>query len=47
MPSDVVVDDGVIRFPAASEQHDGNYLCTASNVVGSDQKTATVTVRSG
>ena len=47
MPDDVVVDDGVLRFLAASMQHEGEYLCTALNVVGSDQQTATITVRSG
>jgi len=47
MPSDAVIDDGVLRFHAASVQHEGQYLCTALNVVGSDQQTATVTVRSG
>jgi len=47
MPDDVVIDDGVLRFPAATKQHEGEYLCTALNVVGSDQQIATVTVRSG
>ena len=47
MSSDAVIDNGVLRFRAASVQHEGEYLCTALNVVGSDQRTATVTVRSG
>jgi len=47
MPRDAIIDNGVLRFRAASEQHDGQYLCTALNIAGSDQQTATVTVRSG
>lgn len=47
LPNDAVVENGVLRFHSASVQHEGEYLCTALNVIGSDQKTATVTVRSG
>jgi len=47
MPSDAIIDNGVLRFRAVSVQHEGQYLCTAVNVVGSDRQTATVTVRSG
>ena len=47
MPSDVVIDGGVLRIPAATVQHGGEYVCTALNVVGSDRLTATITVRSG
>jgi len=47
MPVDAVMDNGLLRFRAASADHGGEYLCRASNAVGSDQQTATVTVRSG
>lgn len=47
MPGDAIIDNGVLRFRAASVQHEGQYLCTAVNVVGSDRQTATVRVRSG
>ena len=47
MPRDAIIDDGVLRFRSASVQHEGEYLCTALNVVGSDQQTAIIRVRSG
>jgi len=47
MPEDVIVEDGVLRFDAASVQHEGEYFCTAINIIGSDRQTATVRVRPG
>ena len=39
-----MVDNGLLRLRAASVEHGGEYLCTALNVVGSDQQSATLTV---
>jgi len=47
VPHDAVIDNGVLRFHSASQQHEGQYLCTAFNIAGSDQRTVTLTVRSG
>ena len=47
MPRDATVDDGVLRFSVVGMQHGGEYVCTATNVAGSDHQAATVTVTSG
>jgi len=44
IPVDAVVDDGLLRLRAAGVEDDGEYLCTAMNVAGSDQQTAILTV---
>jgi dystroglycan 1 len=46
LPINTVIENGVLRFQAVTSLHQGEYYCTASNSLGSDQQSAYIEVRS-
>lgn len=47
LPSDAVVDNGVLRFHVASREQQGVYECTATNEAGSSPVTVFLAVEEG
>jgi Immunoglobulin domain len=47
LPDDSVIDDNVLRFPSVASAHQGEYICSAFNLLGADRASARLEIRTG
>jgi len=47
MPRDAIIENDILRFPAVSQQHQGEYHCTAINQGGRSSVRTVVVVEEG